>query len=329
MTPDMVRKSLLALPMVCALTACAQSGPAATPESAGPPRMDGAYTDIGTGRLSSYSEMETQGAPKAIGVSFTSAALSSLPTTHSDEHQCADRNKDGVVSRPAECFMGHEWVVPLPSGISSRTDVPFKWALVNWNPMGHIPPGVYDTPHFDVHFYMEPIEKVFAIEPGPCGAEFVRCDQFALAQKGLPGNYIPADYKDVGAVAAAMGNHLIDLTGPEFNGQKFTRSWIYGMYNGRVTFYEEMLTRDHLLSKPNTCHPIKSPAAVGQTGYYPTVSCIRYDSTRDAYTVSMENFVMRERAEPGALANLAPPPPPAAAAPPTATAAATPATAKP
>jgi hypothetical protein len=303
------RASLVVLPIAFA-TACAQT---TAPAASGAPaieRVEGGYVESGGGRLSTYADMEALGAPKTIGVSFSSAFMNALPATHSDEHHCADRNKDGVVSRPAECFMGHEWVVPLPSNASSRADVPFKWALVNWNPMGHIPPGVYDLPHFDVHFYMEPIEKVFAIEPGPCGPEFVRCDQFAIAKKPVPNNYIHADYKDVDAVAAAMGNHLIDITAPEFNGQRFTRSWIFGMYDGRITFYEEMLSRDYLLSKPDTCHPIKTPGAVGQAGYYPTMSCIRYDATRDAYTVSMENFVQRERGEPGPLAMLTPPPPP-------------------
>ncbi len=69
--------------------------------------------------------------------------------------------------------------------------------------MGHIPPGLYDLPHFDVHFYLEPMENVFTIEPGPCGPEFVRCDQFDLAKKPIPGNYIHPDYKDVDAVAPA------------------------------------------------------------------------------------------------------------------------------
>jgi len=31
-----------------------------------------------------------------------------------------------------------------------------------------------------------------------------------------------------------MGNHLLDLTGPEFNKQPFTRTWIYGAYDGKV-----------------------------------------------------------------------------------------------
>ena len=38
-----------------------------------------------------------------------------------------------------------------------------------------------------------------------------------------------------------MGNHLIDPTSAEFHGKKFTRTWIYGAYDGHVTFVEEML----------------------------------------------------------------------------------------
>jgi hypothetical protein len=292
-----------------AVAACNQPTPPAAPAQKAIERTTGAYVDVGPGRISTYAEMEAQAGPKSIGVSFSSASLNALPAGHSDQHHCGDRNKDGVVDRPAECNMWHEWALPLPSDAASRQDVPFKWALINWNPMGHIPPGVYDRPHFDVHFYLAPIEEVFAIEPGSCGPEFVRCDQFELGKKPVPSNYIHPDFKDVGAVAPAMGNHLIDLTGPEFNGQPFTRSWIFGIYDGRITYYEEMLSRDHLLSKPNTCQPIKAAPAVGQAGYYPTVSCIRYDAQTDTYTVSIENFVLRERADPGPPAMLAPPPP--------------------
>jgi hypothetical protein len=197
-----------------------------------------------------------------------------------------------------ECFGSHEWVIPLPSETARRADIPFKWVGLNWNPHGHIPPGVYDLPHFDIHFYIESIEKIFAIAPGTCGPEFVRCDQFKIATKPLPSNYMHSDYKSVDAVAPAMGNHLIDPTSPEFNKIKFTRTWIYGAHDGRVTFYEEMVTRDYLLSRPATCFPLKSPPAVGVRGYYPTQSCIRYLSQANEYTVSVEGFVLREASAP-------------------------------
>src|SRR2546422_1004822 len=139
-----------------------------------------------------------------------------------------------------------------------------------------------------------PIAHVFAIHSGPCGPEFVRCDQFEIGKKLAPSNYRHPDFTDVGAVVPAMGNHLLDLTAPEFNKQPFTRSWIFGAYDSRITFYEEMVTRAFLLSKPGTCFPIKSPKAVAVRGFYPTMSCIRHTATIGEHTISIEKFVFRE-----------------------------------
>ena len=261
-------------------------------------RSLGANSSVGNGTVTSYAEFDKSGAPKAIGIIFQAGALDGLPAAYSDGHHCFDRDKDGNVDLEKECLGTHEWVIPLPSDAARRSDIPFKWVGLNWNPHGHIPPGVYDLPHFDVHFYIEPIEKIFAIAPGPCGPEFVRCDQFKIATRPLPSNYMHADFKNVDAVAPAMGNHLIDPTSPEFNKTKFTRTWIYGVYDGRVTFYEEMVTRDYLLSRPSACFPLKSPAAVNLKGYYPTQSCIRYQSQTNEHTVSMEGFALREASAP-------------------------------
>ena len=179
--------------------------------------------------------------------------------------------------------------------------MPFKWVLLNWNPHGHIPHGIYDTPHFDIHFYMEPIENVFAIQRGSCGPEFVRCDQFERAKLPVPKNYMHPDFKDVGAVAPAMGNHLIDVTSHEFHGQAFDHTFIYGAYDGRVTFYETMLTLKFLKSRPAACAPIKAVPAVAVTGYYPTKRCYRYAQERDHYTVSLEDFQLRQASPPSEM----------------------------
>lgn len=263
-------------------------------------RTLGAYSRVGNGTVSSYAEFDNHGAPKAIGVVFQASALEGLPTAHSDGHHCFDHNKDGKIDLDKECFGAHEWVIPLPSEVARRSEIPFKWAGLNWNARGHIPPGVYDLPHFDVHFYIESIEKIYAIEPGTCGPENVRCDQFKLATRPLPANFMHPDFTNVNAVAPAMGNHLVDLTSAEFKGQKFTQTWIYGVYDGRVTFYEVMLTRDYLLSRPAACFALKSPAAVGLRGYYPAQYCVRYLPQSNEYTVSMENFVLREASAPAA-----------------------------
>ena len=266
-------------------------------------RSLGWQVTLGKGTATSYGEFDSRGAPTAIGITLSAAALDGLPAD-SDNHHCAHRNADGAVAGTTKCVHTVEHVIPLPDAVARRADIPFKWVLLNWNHVGHIPPGIYDLPHFDVHFQMAPIAEIMAIEPGPCGPEFVRCDQFQMGKKPLPPNYVHADFHDVDAVVPAMGNHLIDLTGPEFNKQTFTRSWIYGVYDGKVIFYEEMVTRAHLLSKPNACTPIKSPKAVEVTGFYPTVSCIRDNPASGEYTVSMERFVLRNASPPDPIAGM-------------------------
>ena len=268
-------------------------------------RVLGTPSSLGNGTVASYAEFDKSGAPKAIGVVFSAGALDALPAAPSDGHRCFDANNDGVIDLATECSGWHERVLPVPSEASRRTDVPFKWALLNWNPRGHIPPGVFDTPHFDVHFYIEPIENIFAIQRGTCGLEMVRCDQFALASKPVPSNYVPPNFQDLGIVAPAMGNHLCDPTDHVFHGEKFKRHWIYGAYDGRVIFYEEMVDRGYMLSKPDACFPIQSPDAVALTGYYPTRSCVRYTPAKDEYTVSMEDFVLRKASPPGPVRDTA------------------------
>lgn len=261
-------------------------------------RVAGRGWDFGNGTVTTYAEFTGEQTPSAMGVAFSAGALAGLPTAPSDQHHCFDRDSDGATDPMTECFATHEAVIPLPDALAVREDVPFKWVLFNWNPAGHIPHGVYDVPHFDIHFYIAPIADVFAIQDGPCGPEFVRCDQFELGRKMPPVNYLHPDFQNVDAVAPAMGNHLVDLTGPEFNGEQWKRNFIYGVYDGEITFYEEMVTRAHILSRPNECHPIKAAPAVARSGFYPTRTCIRHDDATGEYLVSMENFEFREASDP-------------------------------
>jgi hypothetical protein len=287
---------LAVVPLVTMILAgCASPGRGSDAPAA---RHLGSQTELGRGTVSSYAELNGKGEPAAIGVVFSPTALDGLPEGGSDHHHCVDRNKNGTIDHATECIPTFEHVIPLPDAVARRADIPFKWVLLNWNPVGHIPPGIYDVPHFDVHFFMEPIANVFALRSGLCGPEFFSCDQFEVAKRPVPLNYIHSDYRDVDAVVPAMGNHLIDVTGAEFNKQPFTRSWIYGAYGGRVIFYEEMVTRAFLLSKPQSCVPIKSPKAVAVSGFYPTVSCLRHSATTGETAVSMEAFILRAASPP-------------------------------
>jgi hypothetical protein len=97
-------------------------------------RVLGTPSNLGNGTVASYAEFDKSGAPKAIGVVISAGALDDLPAAPSDGHRCFDANNDGVIDLATECSGWHERVLPAPSEASRRPDVPFKWALLNWNP---------------------------------------------------------------------------------------------------------------------------------------------------------------------------------------------------
>ncbi len=134
--------------------------------------------------------------------------------------------------------------------------------------------------------------------PGPC-ALLINCDDFVTATLPVPSQYLPQDYVDLGAAEVAMGNHLIDLSSPEFTGQPFTHTFIYGAWNADITFYEPMITLDWFQGMANgtianQCWDLKLPQAWKDGGHYPTRYCIRYRHNRQDFTVSLEGFVYRE-----------------------------------
>ncbi|HEY7597085.1 MAG TPA: hypothetical protein VH969_28315, partial [Actinophytocola sp.] len=99
-------------------------------------------------------------------------------------------------------------------------------------------------------------------------------------------------------VEPAMGNHLVDPTAPEFNGTPFTHTWIYGVWNTKVTFFEPMIThawfaglRDGSIN--DGCFDFKLPSAWQESGWYPTKYCLRHRDNRSDLTISLENFVHR------------------------------------
>jgi hypothetical protein len=262
--------------------------------SAGDQELMGESKSHGKGNVQSYAVLSADGAPSAIGISFSSGALESLPPERNTTSRCFDLDGNGRINDSGECEGDLETVLPLPAQIAGRADIPFGWAMLNWNPHGH-PPEAWVPPHFDIHFYSIAETALREIRVGPCGI-FMNCEDFERAIKPVPAKYVHGDHVSVDAAVGEMGNHLIDSKTPEFGEppQPFTHTWIFGAYDGRIIFHEAMITRDFLLSKPNLCAPIKQPSAWEAAGYYPTEYCIRHSEASGAVTVSMEVFVYRE-----------------------------------
>ena len=70
--------------------------------------------------------------------------------------------------------------------------------------------------------------------------------------------------------------------------QPFTRTFIYGSWDGRFTFYEPMVTRAYLLMRPDaTAAAIPVPALYPEPGYYPTGYRVSYDAQAKEYLVAL------------------------------------------
>lgn len=213
---------------------------------------------MGQGFIRSWVTMDSTGKPIALGFAFNKAVLSGLPDAHT-EHMLA-----------------------LPFEVA-----PFNHIVADWNPQGHIPPGVYDVPHFDFHFYM--------ISPQARNEIVVNDENMPKFTKAPGAEFMPKDYiMAPGGENDRMGMHWVDPNSPEFHGQSFETTFIYGTYDGHMAFVEPMVAKAFLEAEKRSSAPIKQPQAYEREGYYPTRYAVRYDADRDRYYVALQDLVYRE-----------------------------------
>lgn len=226
---------------------------------------------IGRGTARSYITT-AGGEPAEIGVALTEGALDGLPGHHAP----------GAVHMPD----GHttfERVLQLPKGNAT----PFRHVLLNWNPGGHEPPGIYDAPHFDFHFYVIDDAERRAIDPAD--PDYQRKAERAPAAELIPRNYImPAPL-----AFARMGVHWVDTTSLELKGKPFTATFIYGSWDGKVIFAEPMITKEYLATKPQFSAALPAPPSGRGAGYYPQGYRVRWDAAAREYHITLTGLARR------------------------------------
>jgi hypothetical protein len=239
-----------------------------------------------------FVELGSKGQPRAVGIALTEAALSGLATRMNTTSRCFDKNRDGKVTH-GECLGDYQADLALPAA-ATDLGLPIRWATVNWNPEGHLPPApaVWSAAHFDFHFFVVEPAVIHGIRTGPC-AEFIHCGDSARASIPLPKQHAPEGYIDVGAAVAAMGNHLIDARDPELADPTlgFSHTFIYGAYDGKLAFLEPMVSHAFLSRRPQECRPIRTPLVYATAAYYPTRYCVRHDPANATYRVTLEGLV--------------------------------------
>lgn len=200
----------------------------------------------------------SNGVPQQLAITINDAAMNSLPTDGVEFETALDLNAQTAFT-------------------------PFNHVAVDWNPHGHEPNGVYNVPHFDFHFYMISKEDQMSIPPYETDSS--KFKNFPTAE------YLPAHYVPIPGGVPEMGTHWVDVTSPELNGQAFTQTFIYGSYNGKVNFYEPMISLAFLKSNATFQRAIPQPASVMQTGFYPSkLEVQKHDGVTD---IILEDFVNR------------------------------------
>lgn len=171
-----------------------------------------------------------------------------------------------------------EYILNLPT--ESKTV--FNHITINWNPKGHIPPGIYDIPHFDFHFYLISMDDRDKITG--------KGDSALKMQKNVSAEYIPKGYISTPGGEPRMGAHWINPESPEFIGNTFTKTFIYGFYNGTMVFLEPMVSVSYLKRKQNFIEDIERPEKYPIPGRYPTKYSLQYDKQKKEYKIALEDM---------------------------------------
>lgn len=256
----------------------AAAAPATAPSTGAPAsaRTYGPSAPLGNGLARAYVIMGADGStPVEYGVAVDEAALDGLP-------------EDPVV---------------LHLRLPADAPPPYTFAMVDWNPHGHEPPGVYDVPHFDFHFYTTPESDVEAINPD--AADYTAEANFLPTDEYVPPFYsvlAGPDQTPADVAVPAMGVHWVDGRSPELQKmfghpdqyKPFTKTLIYGSWNGRFTFLEPMITRAFLLTHPDGSWPVPQPKHYQEPGWFPASYRIRYDPGAHEYTIALTELSWRD-----------------------------------
>jgi hypothetical protein len=263
---------------------------------AGVHRRYGTPIQLGEGRARSYVTIDQKsGAPIELGVALDERALDGLPAPGS-----------GHGGAHGEM---HEYILSLPP----QHGTPFQFVELDWNPLGHELPGIYTIPHFDFHFYTITKAERDAIDPATnpnyeSEGNNVPAPEYMAPFHAIP---LPPGVPPVVTAVPRMGLHYPDLRSPELQGllgnpdgyREFTTTFNFGAWNGRITFWEPMITRQYIVDKKNPqaspevrdeIIPLPIAQKFSPAGYYPSAYRIMWDAQAREYRIALTQLSARD-----------------------------------
>jgi hypothetical protein len=232
---------------------------------------------VGQGTARTYV-LVSGGVIDEVGVALSEATLHGLPTL-GEHHPGAG---DGHHGR-----LDVEYLLEMPA----LAGLPYRFVELGWNPWGHPPEGIYDRPHFDVHFYTIALEERNAIDPREEGfpGRAARIPAEALAPAGYVPHHVLEGVAPALVTVPRMGMHWVDPGAPEFNGGGFTATMLYGSWDGRFVFDEPMVSRAFLLTRSEMNLPLpRHPSGVS-----PRTLRVYWDAPTGEHRIALRDLEAR------------------------------------
>lgn len=264
-------------------------------DQAGAHRQYGTPVKVGNGTVRTYVVLDAKngGTPLEVGVAMSEDALDGLPAPVASSDPMANM---------------HMNLLELPA----QNPTPYKFVQFDWNPAGHEPAGVYDLPHFDFHFYT--VSKDVRASILPTDPRFAQKAASFPAPEFRAPFYIdaatPAGAPPAAVTVPQMGLHWLDVRSPELQGmaghpeafRPFTKTFIYGSWDGQFIFDEPMITRAYIVAKRDATDPavrdelvpVSTAPRYAPAGFYPSAYRIAYDAQAKEYRVALTQLAWRE-----------------------------------
>lgn len=230
----------------------------------------------GAGVMNSFVTLADNGTPLNVGWAFSKGVLNINKLPDNNPHKTLN--------------------LALPKNSSGNNYTVVDHVGLGWRPNGHQPDFAYGDPHFDAHFFTISPAQRNQIPEAPDTGPFAPTP---APYKNPKPKFVAQGYENSGHYVAQEGAHWVDETSPEFRGQPFNQTLVYGYdHNGRMHFIEPMISINFLKSlqsrggKTSITNKIKLPTAFTKSGFYPTEYTVTYDPgiSRYQYTVTLGNM---------------------------------------
>jgi len=273
-------------------------------DQAGTHRQYGTLVKVGNGTVRTYIVVDEKqnGKPLEIGVAMSARSLEGLPAPMTMPASADAKGHDHAAMQM------NMYLLDLPA----QNPTQYKFVQFDWNPVGHEPEGVYTFPHFDFHFYtvgkdvrasILPTDPQYATKAASFPAQPYRYPFYvdAATAAGIPA---------AAATVPQMGLHWLDVRSPELQGlvgnpagyKQFTKTFIYGTWDGQFIFDEPMITRAYILSKRTATDPaeidevipVPTAAKYSPAGFYPSAYRISWDEQAKEYRIALTQLSWKE-----------------------------------